>query len=42
MNWKKFKDIATVLCKSLVSLRRRENIYKRCIGALCYGAECWT
>ena len=41
--WKKFKDIATVLCKTVMPLQLRGSMYKCYIkSASCYGAECWA
>ena len=40
--WKKFKDIASVLSKRVVSLKLRGSMYNGCVkSALWYGAECW-
>ena len=34
---------ASVLCKRVVSLKRRGSMYKSCVRSyLCYGAKCWA
>ena len=39
--WKKFKDMASVLCKKVVSLKLRGSTYNGCVkSALCIAAEC--
>ena len=41
--WKQFKDIASVLCKRVESLKLKRSVYESCIkSALCYGVESWV
>ena len=37
------RHISSELCKIVMSLKLRGNIYKSCVkNGLCYGAECWA
>jgi len=41
--WKKFKEIAGLLCKRGMPLKMKGNMYKRYDrSALSYVAECWA
>ena len=41
--WRKFKNIESVLCKRVMSLKLRGSMYESCVGnALWYGTECRT
>ena len=41
--WKKFKDVAKVLCMRGLSLKLKGTLYKSCVrSAMSYGAECWA
>ena len=41
--WKKFKDVAGVLCMRGLSLRLKGVLYKSCVRSVMgYGAECWA
>jgi hypothetical protein len=41
--WKKFKEVAKVLCMRGLSLKLKGVLYKSCVrSVMSYGAECWA
>ena len=41
--WRKFRELSSVLCGRVLSLKLKGRLYKACVrSVMCYGAECWA